>query len=406
MTARRWMAAAIGASLLLIAARTQGAEAVLEEKDADPKERAGTIYLWLRKPSARFRQIEKLPDVPMKDMQPGLFDTDGGPHPLGAVVFEDPAREGIYRLVIDLNRDKDLSNDTVIDLAKKERDTVSLTIQRDGKPVEFLVDFCGRKGKWPQVHFWPRKWREGVIDFEGRKMRVAFARGYHEGENWGHLLYLDRNGDGAFDSRTKFGGNIEKFPLGKYLLIGRKVYEPKITDSDSRLVLNPYEGPTGILEFKSKYLQKGAVLTLSLVAGHGADEKAFWFSTSMPLLVTADDASYVLPVGDYSAFASKFRLKGVGTLANIVLHKLTVSENKTSSLTLLENPLTEVTAAQSKRKGEKVLKIERKTTEPGGVVLYRRIALVKNGKADIEHKPKVEVLKGTTVISCGAIGYG
>ncbi len=61
----------------------------MRNKDADPKERAGTIYLWLRKPSARFRQIEKLPDVPMKDMKPGLFDTDGGPHPLGAVVFED-----------------------------------------------------------------------------------------------------------------------------------------------------------------------------------------------------------------------------------------------------------------------------------------------------------------------------
>ena len=132
------MAAAVGASLLLIAARTQGAEAVLEEKDADPKERAGKIALWLRAPSSRFRQIQKLPDVPMKGMKPGLFDTDGGPHPLGAVVFEDPAREGIYRLVVDLNRDKDLSNDAVIDLAKKERDTVSFTIPRDGKPVEFL----------------------------------------------------------------------------------------------------------------------------------------------------------------------------------------------------------------------------------------------------------------------------
>jgi hypothetical protein len=245
-----------------------------------------------------------------------------------------------------------------------------------------------------------------MIAFKGRKMRVAFARGYHEGENWGHVLYLDRNGDGAFDSRTRFGRDLEKFPLGKYLLIGRTVYEPKITDGDSRLALDPYEGPTGTIEFKSKHLQKGAVLTLSLVAGEGADEKAFWFSTPIPLLVTADDASYVLPVGGYSAFESNFRLKGVGTLANIALHKLTVRENKTASINLLAKPSTEVTAAQSKRKGESVLNIDRTTTEPDGVVVYRRIALLKDGKADIEHKPKVEVLRGTTVFSSGSIGYG
>jgi len=416
--ARRRLALLAGVLALLMASQVQGAQSPLELKDGEEevlRSYGEAMCMW---PSTTdFRRIKKLPNVPLDEYFKAIIGEESAPKE-AMILFKDTGKGGAWRFIVDIDLDGDLSNEAIHDVAPEGKST-PVVRKHSGQEIEYLFEWYERTGKFSKMRAWPRQWREGLVDIDGKKVRVALVIPYvPEHVN---TLFVDWSGDGKFDIKTRWGLRQEVFLIdtlrsndpkarnirNKYLLVGDKIFGAEVKDDGTAIEIKEYKGPTGVLAFRDGEV-KGVSANIRLVYGPAASdggEIAFWLTAYTSLIVSAE-TSLRLPVGDWSINSGDVSLKGKGKgfVADIFAPRIPITEGETTTATLVGKPVTTVSVSQGGGRG---LLIERKTVGPDWIAYGRKMALIENGK-HIDPPPpiKVEVLRGDAVIDIGQIGYG
>lgn len=192
------------------------------------------------------------------------------PRPMGLAVYRSNETVDFdNRVVLDLDGDGSLDNDPILKLAKPNG-VALVHLGTGAAKVKYALRLMAKENR---LRLFPLQWRAGMVDLDGKAVRVAILDNAPYGTlGAGDVMLLDRDGDGAFQIKPadRVG---EIHPLGALLLTGPRVYQVQAAPDGSSLRITPFLGEVGKLAFATP---KGEAVTgfacgLRLAGGPGAE---------------------------------------------------------------------------------------------------------------------------------------
>jgi hypothetical protein len=214
-----------------------------------PGDVGGWIYVWSESPRLL---VTKEPTYPNKAYYGGLMQRNGR-HEILAVAYATKKGGNLDRLILDLNRNKDLTDDPVLKPKEEKALPIEFT-QADGSKLPALIHEVGVQTEMMQAQVRPREWLRGKIELGDKTYDAVLIDQGLDGVSLGveseDLLVLDRNGDGKFELAA-LGPLHESFSYvkGTMLLEGR-VWLAKWNSEAMELKLEPYNMPVGRIQLQ------------------------------------------------------------------------------------------------------------------------------------------------------------
>ncbi|MBN1868942.1 hypothetical protein JW916_16835 [Candidatus Sumerlaeota bacterium] len=196
------------------------------------------------------------------------------------------------KLIVDWNANRDLTDDTPIELEPLQESQVVEITTADGVAHRALL----RCEAGSMAMFQPAEWYRGKIDLDGKRIEAALIDTDFGGLDLERqdLLVLDLNGDGSLSPMLGAGERCEAFYLRDTVFFGGDLYGVSLDESRTSVSIASYAGDTGFLAVDVR---------LGAGAGAGAPTMSGYVYTGrgMPLyLSNVSSAKPVrLPVGAY-----------------------------------------------------------------------------------------------------------
>ena len=324
-------------------------------------------------------------------------------------------------LILDLNGNKDLTDDPVISLPKTGPSVaVSIPIEKD-KPIKVRIQIVptggGSQPNAPVMFLvTPGEWFRGTVDVGGRKVNAVLVDGGWDGLKEGarggqDCLLLDLDGDGIYGADQRkylFDGFI---PLQPVVSVAGDMYDLKLDAQAPDVTLKRYEGACGhlALDLRIGPEWKDARLMAYVLSGTDSPEKMKIF------MITPDKNSSPirLPVGSYQIATMMLSLMENGKPKSVIQFspagdkKVEIEEGKTLTLTAAKPEKMEVTVKQEGA----IMKIGRTLSGGGNVEWSMFLQPGPDGEIKPPDGPSVEVFtagapKDALPILKGAMRYG
>jgi len=335
------------------------------------------------------------------------------------VVFAKEGKENPDSLILDLNGNKDLTDDPLVSLPKDgESVAISLPIEK-GKPIKVRVKIqsIGGGGTGSPTIFLvtPGEWFRGTVDVGGRKVNTVLVDGgwdgFKEDLRGQDSLLLDLDGDGIYGAdfgKYRFDGFI---PLQPLVSVAGDMYDLKLDAQAPDVTLKRYEGACGYLALDLRIGPewKNARLMAYVLSGTDNPEKMKGF-----MITPEKNTSPIrLPVGSYQNTMMVLTLMGNGEPKS-VLHftaaggkPIQIQEGKTFTLVAAKPEKMEVTVKQDGNQ----LRIGKTLSGTGNVEWSRFMQAGPDGEMKPLDPPSVQVFaagaaKDAPPILKGAMQYG
>jgi len=409
--------------LLLLSALAAGlvwmgsaAFAAFQREEAKQDLPMNATYGFAVPPTAR-STFTKEPDYKGKRMY-GQVSLGG--KSIAFVVFAKEEKGEPDTLILDLNGNKDLTDDPVISLPKAgESVTVSLPIEKD-KTIKARIKVQSTGGGSPDspaiILVMPGEWFRGTVDVGGRKVNAALVDGGWDGLKEGarggqDCLLLDLDGDGVYGADQRkylFDGFI---PLQPVVSVAGDMYDLKLDAQAPDVTLKRYEGACGYLALDLRIGPewKDARLMAYVLSGTDNPEKMKIF------MITPDKNSSPirLPVGSYQIATMMLSLMENGKPKSVIQFspagdkKVEIEEGKTLTLTAAKPEKMEVIVKQEGA----IMKIGRTLSGGGNVEWSMFLQPGPDGEIKPLDGPSVEVFaagapKDAPPILKGTMQYG
>ena len=336
------------------------------------------------------------------------------------VVFAKEGKENPDTLILDLNGNKDITDDPVISLPKTgESVSVSLPIEKD-KPIKARIQIqstgSGSQPNAPVTFLMtPGEWFRGTVDVAGRKVNGALVdagwNGLKEGLQSQDCLLLDLDGDGIYGAdprKYQFDGFI---PLQSLVCVAGDMYDLKLDAQAPDVTLKRYEGACGhlALDLRIGPEWKDVRFVGYILSGTDKPENMKVF-----IVTPEKNSSPVrLPVGSYQQASLMLSLMENGKPKSVLQFSPTgdkqvkIEEGKTLTLIAAKPEKMEVTVKQEGA----VMKIGRTLSGGGNVEWSMFLQPGPDGEMKPLDGPSVEVFaagaaKDAPPILNGAMQYG
>jgi hypothetical protein len=232
-------------------------------------------------PPAENPKTEEKPKSDPPTAKPGEKSSSSKPPALKPMAYN--------RLYFDLNHNGDLTDDKVIEtklwssyVVERSKDgsasviqapfevpQVDLQIDVDGTKTDYAFSLLGYSNTWRDgcdawISLSAAAYREGEITLDGKKHRIALVdfnsngrfddeTTLHSGsfpdreihQRYGDVLFLDPEKFPTTASLYDWPSNRVQHPVGKFLSIGGRLYDMRISPSGDKLTLTPSSAPVG-----------------------------------------------------------------------------------------------------------------------------------------------------------------
>ena len=182
----------------------------------------------------------------------------GGGVSLSTVIFKSQNSGKYDRLIVDMNNDKDFSNDKVIEVpadgAGKE-----LNIKVGAFDDTFIIRNIGGAASYFMLDY--KYWMKGEAEYHGKNIQAVLTPNQDGRYSYGSQLFLDINENGKYDysfsrpGQASSGKIQEMFPLAKYLSLDGKYYSTEINDSGTSVKLTKTSEADAKIDLKGKFLE-------------------------------------------------------------------------------------------------------------------------------------------------------
>jgi hypothetical protein len=340
--------------------------------------------------------------------------------PIPLVVFAKKEKGDPDTLILDLNGNKDITDDPVISLPKAgESVTVSLPIEKD-KPIKARIQIQlmpGGRGQDPVVMLLltPGEWFRGTVDVGGRKVNAVLVDwawdGLKEGQLSGDCLLLDLNGDGVFAADAGKYQSDEYVHLQPLVSVAGDMYDLKLDAQAPDVTLKRYEGACGYLALDLRIGPewKNARLMANVLSGMDDPKNMKAFETTPE----KNSTPIRLPAGSYQRVTMMLTLMENGKVRSVLQFsptgdkKVEIEEGKTFTLVAAKPEKMEVTVTQNGNQ----LRIGKTLSGAGNVEWGMFMQAGPDGEMKQLDAPSVEVFaagaaKDAPPIAQGAMRYG
>jgi hypothetical protein len=340
--------------------------------------------------------------------------------PIPLVVFAKKEKGDPDTLILDLNGNKDITDDPVISRPKAgESVAVPLPIGKE-KPIKARIQIQpmpGGRGQDPIVMLLltPGEWFRGTVDVGGRKVNAVLVDrgwdGLKEDLRSEDCLLLDLDGDGVFAAdpgKYQFDGFI---PLQPLVCVAGDVYDLKLDAQAPDVTLKRYEGACGYLALDLRIGPewKNARLMANVLSGTDDPKNMKAFETTSE----KNSSPIRLPVGSYQSAMMMLSLMENGKSKGVLLFRpaggklIQIEEGKTFTLTAAKPEKMEVTVTQNGNQ----LRIGKTLSATGNVEWGMFMQAGPDGEMKQMDAPSVEVFaagapKDAPPILKGAMRYG
>lgn len=336
------------------------------------------------------------------------------------VVFAKEEKGDPDTLILDLNGNKDVTDDPVISLPKAgESVAVSIPIEKD-KPIKARIQIQSTGGgSQPNAPVMflvtPGEWFRGTVDLGGRKVNAALVdtgwNGLKEGPMGQDCLLLDLDGDGVYGAdprKYRFDGFV---PLQPLVCAAGDMYDLKLDAQAPDVTLKRYEGPCGYLALDLRIGPewKNARLMAYVLSGTDKPEDMKVF-----IVTPEKNSSPVrLPAGSYQTAMMMLSLMENGKVKSVLQFspagdkQVQIEEGKTLTFNAAKPEKMEITVKQEGN----VMKIGRTLSATGNVAWGTIMEPGPDGEMKPLDAPSVEVFaagapKDAPPIVKGSMQYG
>ena len=323
-------------------------------------------------------------------------------------------------LILDLNGNKDLTDDPVISLPKAgESVAVSIPIEKD-RPIMARIQFVptggGSQPNAPVMFLvTPGEWFRGTVDVGGRKVNAVLVDGgwdgFKEDLRGQDSLLLDLDGDGIYGADQRkylFDGFI---PLQPLVSVAGDMYDLKLDAQAPDVTLKRYEGACGhlALDLRIGPEWKDVRFVGYILSGTDKPENMKVF-----IVTPEKNSSPVrLPVGSYQQASLMLSLMENGKPKSVLQFSPTgdkqvkIEEGKTLTLIAAKPEKMEVTVTQNGN----VMRIGKTLSGTGNVEWSMFMQVGPDGEMKPLDGPSVEVFaagaaKDAPPILKGTMQYG
>ncbi len=275
---------------------------------------------------------EKPPSVSMSDQKYGALFLGRGLS-LSTVIFKSKSSGKYDRLILDLNNDKDFSNDKVIEISESGTGK-ELNIKIGDFDETFMLR---NQGAGPFIMMDYKYLMKGSAQYKGRSVNAALFHGFDGKYSYGSQLFLDLNGNGKMDSRYAMPGQSsskasnESFMLSKYISLDNDFYSVEIDPSGTSVKLSRNSEKPAKIDLKAKFISSMGDAMLSFSSNTGSPS-----STFMPLINHSwkiGDLPISVPAENFET--TNFRIMNGQANLSFKYNKLTLSPGQKKDIELL-----------------------------------------------------------------------
>ena len=331
----------------------------------------------------------------------GRFRTDGAS--IDFVAFAAGGAGAIDTLILDLNKNKDLTDDKTIKVdSTGEGVPVSVTLS-PGRTVKVRITESKMGGQPGIFHIFtmePAEWLRGHVKLKDKELAAIIIDQNMNGLqcDGDDMLVVDTNGDGKFEMNMASGRFEGITPLQPMVLLAGDCWNLKLNADAPDITLTPYVGDCGKIVLKKRLAGK--------MAKHPA--VCFFVKKDRGFLACLEDEVEVrLPVGSLDMVGCSItQIKDDQPISIIQLknsNAVTIEKNKTVTLEIVEPKAIGIVAQAQQTK------VSVSKSLQGGDMGYLMFMKMKDGKPTQMPEPVVEIYsaeKDGKRLADGKMQYG
>ncbi|MFW6255653.1 MAG: hypothetical protein ACOC54_02435 [Candidatus Sumerlaeota bacterium] len=183
-----------------------------------------------------------------------------GQHPFNFVAYSTTQNGKPDRLVLDLNRNGDASDDGTFELEDGKMLSFDMPIEssKNKKSIAAVLKLIHAEASFINFEIKPAEWLKGEIEIDGAKIPAIIIdtdlNGVIAGGDSPDVLIGDMDGDGQFLNEGQIPIYGCYSHLSKPMLLGAKLWTPDFNSNGENgpaLALKPYENPKGKIQIQA-----------------------------------------------------------------------------------------------------------------------------------------------------------